>query len=376
VQIILFHTLMLAAVFLLVRRAWKQPLTWSRLVRFSIYGLGCAMALSLLTGVFIEREAAGQRFAEALFFTGGTFLCLLASPFSRYSGVLGSAQTPEYRLNGERWASTTALLCGMAAILVGAYSLYYEPWHLTVKTYTVETDKVRHPFRIVVLADIQTDQFGDYERNMFQTVKQLDADLILFAGDYVQYPNGRMREGGTDFQAFLIEAGLEAPLGVIAIDGNHEQYRPNWRVMFDGTGIQTIPPNGTFSVVLRNIEDEIRLTLLPLSESQRPLVRLPDVEGRFHVLCGHDPSFAGGRPGADLLLAGHTHGGQVCIPGFGPIITLAKGLPRHLGKGRSDRNGSTLIISNGVGHERGFAPRIRFCSPPQIVVVDVVPISK
>jgi predicted MPP superfamily phosphohydrolase len=74
-----------------------------------------------------------------------------------------------------------------------------------------------------------------------------------------------------------------------------------------------------------------------------------------------------------LCVAGHTHGGQVNIPGFGPPITLSR-VPRWLAAGGlHQRKGAWLLVSRGVGMERSNAPRIRFNCRPQLVVVTLVP---
>jgi hypothetical protein len=72
----------------------------------------------------------------------------------------------------------------------------------------------------------------------------------------------------------------------------------------------------------------------------------------------------------DLARAGHTHGGQVALPFFGPPITLSR-LPRRYAGGLNDYQGIPLHVSRGVGMERGTAPQIRFLVPPEVCVVDV-----
>ena len=96
-------------------------------------------------------------------------------------------------------------------------------------------------------------------------------------------------------------------------------------------------------------------------------------EGPYHIVLGHRPDYALGRIDADLLLAGHTHGGQVRLPFVGPLLTLSR-LPRSWAVGRSELpGGQTLYVSRGVGMERGGAPRIRFLCPPELVVIDILP---
>ena len=90
-------------------------------------------------------------------------------------------------------------------------------------------------------------------------------------------------------------------------------------------------------------------------------------------MIGHNPNFALQRPDADLYLAGHTHGGQVVIPFIGPLITFSD-LPVDQVAGRTDfTNGSTLIVSRGIGLERYDAPRLRFLCRPEVAVIDLLP---
>ncbi len=96
---------------------------------------------------------------------------------------------------------------------------------------------------------------------------------------------------------------------------------------------------------------------------------------RFSILVGHNPNFALEEPAADLYLAGHTHGGQVVLPFLGPLITFSD-LPNAQVAGRTDfPNGSTLIVSQGIGMERYDAPRLRFLCPPELVVIDLMPMD-
>jgi hypothetical protein len=96
---------------------------------------------------------------------------------------------------------------------------------------------------------------------------------------------------------------------------------------------------------------------------------------RFHLVLGHSPNFALGRVEADLLVAGHTHGGQVRLPLVGPLITLSA-VPRSWAAGLTELpGGGQLLVSRGLGMERAGAPRLRFLCRPELVVIDLIPDS-
>ena len=75
----------------------------------------------------------------------------------------------------------------------------------------------------------------------------------------------------------------------------------------------------------------------------------------------------------DLVISGHTHGGQVSIPGFGPPMTLSN-VPRVVAAGGLHVvDGHPVYVSTGVGLERGQAPQLRFNVRPSVALLTIVP---
>ena len=93
----------------------------------------------------------------------------------------------------------------------------------------------------------------------------------------------------------------------------------------------------------------------------------------MRIVFGHQPDYViplSAATRVDLALAGHTHGGQVALPLFGPPYTSSP-LPRRYAGDLHDYHGTLLHVSRGVGMERGPAPQMRFLVPPEICVLDL-----
>ncbi len=261
-----------------------------------------------------------------------------------------------------------AVLPATAALLLGGlgyYAFHVEPYRLEVEHFAVASEKLAKPLRVVVVADLQTDVFGAYEKAALDRVMAEHGDLILFTGDYVQQNDPAEHLAlRAAIRSYLQEIHLQAPLGVYAVRGDVE--RDDWAELFAGL------PVATFEQTTRIELPELTLTALRSRDSRNHLARIPPSE-KFHLVFGHAPDFALDQPPADLLVAGHTHGGQVRLPFFGPPITFSN-VPRAWAAGMNEiAPGRYLVVSRGIGLERGEAPRLRFLCRPEIVVIDLMP---
>jgi predicted MPP superfamily phosphohydrolase len=257
-------------------------------------------------------------------------------------------------------------ILGSVIMLVGLDAFLIEPSWLEVTTYSLASNKIKKPFSIAVVADIQTDRVGGYERNVLSRLKGLDVDMILMPGDYVHAHDAmKQQQVISELRDCFQDVNLGADLGVFATRGNVDDI--NWSRLFEGLPV-------TMFANTRSVDiGEVRITGLNLYDSFNPHLKLPQTE-RFHIVFGHAPDFALGDTGSDLLVAGHTHGGQVRLPILGPILTFSQ-VPRSWAAGMTKiGQDSTLVVSRGIGMERGLAPRLRFNCRPELVVINVVPV--
>lgn len=253
----------------------------------------------------------------------------------------------------------------LAAInaLIAVDAFLIEPRWLEVTTTAVPVTNPPEPLRIALVADLQTDRIGPHERAAMDAVRAANADLVLFAGDYVHIRDDAAayeREAAA-FPALV--SGLTPRLGAYAVEGDVDH--ADWPRLFAGTGITAVTTSTTFALA-----PGVWLTALTPDDSRSPNPPVPKRDGT-HLVLGHAPDYALAAPPADLLLAGHIHGGQVRLPGIGPLLTLSR-VPRAWAVGLTALpGGGHLYVSRGVGLERRNAPRLRFLCRPEVAILEL-----
>jgi predicted MPP superfamily phosphohydrolase len=267
--------------------------------------------------------------------------------------------------NRSRTLSCLCIVPGICLLLVGLDAFFLEPHSIEVTHISIPSPKLQKPIRIAVVADLQTDKLRRYEEHVFELVAAERPDLILLAGDYLHIWNRtEYVTAKAELNALIRRAHLEAPLGIYAVRGNVDW--DDWTTLFAGLPIETFITTSS-----RDLGPVI-LTGLTLNDSSNPALSV-SAQDKFHIVIGHSPNYSLGQVEADLLIAGHTHGGQVRIPLFGPVFTLSQ-VPGSWTSGVTlIAPGRRLIVSRGIGMERGNAPRMRFLCRPELLILDLAP---
>jgi hypothetical protein len=308
---------------------------------------------------------------------GFTFLRFLAQGLFGETLVLGGLLSALLLAGGPRGLG--ALGAVLAFSLLGVYVEAYhrEPTDLQVRAHVVELGRFpERPLRLLHMSDIQTSGIGPYEERVVSEAVAQRPDLIVLTGDYVQPRLSPTRSRATaDLRPLLRRLAAAAPLGAYAVRGDVDV---DWPRVFEGTGIRPLSGEsirmeapGSRSLTLVGLTSGMSRGNEPLA-LEKLLSEAPVADVR--IVLGHNPNFVanlvdlGAKP--DLVLAGHTHGGQVVLPFFGAPYTKTN-LPRRYASGLHDYKGLALHVSAGVGMERGAAPQVRFLCPPEICLLEL-----
>lgn len=284
--------------------------------------------------------------------------------------------------------------------VIGIDAFWIEPHALQVKKLEITTERVTQPVRIVFMSDIETDCPDAYTRRILKTMQAQKPDLFLFGGDYIQYsrssiiqegslfaiyqpqlPRSRARDLRKEFNVLLKEMNFHAPLGCFAVSGSPRDLRFE-PILFQNTGITLETETRTLS-----LGRDLYLTCLnpvdcQYSDQAEFLTADQRKENRFHIILGHIPDFVMNYPQTDLVLAGHTHGGQIRFPWIGALTSQTLRFPRKWASGHrivtspDGKSRFDLIVSNGAGLEAGGSPRMRLLCRPDIWVIDLKPKSE
>jgi len=266
------------------------------------------------------------------------------------------------------FAAITLFLAGVAF-----WAFLIEPGRLVIHQQTIQIDnwpKQLDGLRVVVLADIHVDNWfiNDKKlRTIVERTNQLQPDLIVILGDYMS-GDGWVRSH-VDPEIFgAVLKDLRAPLGVYSVLGNHDWWYGGMRVRrgLEQNGIKVLE-NESAQVNARGTS----FWLVGLADLWTRPQRIDDAvapipEGQPLIGLTHNPDIFPNVPQrVQLVLAGHTHGGQVRFPFIGPVIESSDYGDRWV-RGHVFEDNHHLFVTTGIG--TSIVP-VRFGLPPEIVLL-------
>lgn len=184
-------------------------------------------------------------------------------------------------------------------------------------------------FRILHLSDLHLDMDRETTHNLIAAVREVDYDVCVMTGDY------RANTCGDSEPAMALMAQLHAHLksSVYAVLGNHDSIVSVAKM--EGLGIRLLMNESAVierdghSIGIAGVDDG---HYFQLDDADKALAGIADQP--LKLLLSHTPETyrSAAAAGADVFFCGHTHGGQICLPGGVPVI-LESRCPRSLGKG-------------------------------------------
>ena len=271
-------------------------------------------------------------------------------------------------------AAALLLVAGFVAALAG-YGYFEATRDPVVVRYSVGLAKWpagAPPLRVVQMSDIHVawpDMPLDRVARIVEQVNALKPDLVVITGDFV---GGKIfdRRVANLNQALAPLLKLRARYGIVAVRGNHDS--PYWTpIVFARTPIRMLQDRwiAVGPITLAGVDD-ITSWLHPVVAMKRAVAGAPS--DRPLVMLSHEPDFFQWLPKpVDLLISGHTHGGQIKLPLIGARSTGMAYVDAHL-RGLYAEHGQHMIVSSGIG--TSIVP-LRIGVPPEVVVITLGPVG-
>ncbi len=275
-----------------------------------------------------------------------------------------------------RWRFAIALGLFEALYWLNVYAWLVEPNMLVVRRVEIVSQHWRGaPITIAALGDTHVSSpHVDVARmgRIVQRVNKLHPDLVVLLGDYAGSHEPEAQRRGIEQSEVLggiaTFAMLRAPLGVVGVIGNHDSWYGRQFVAraMEEAGIAAL---WNRNVIIRRAGGAFAIAGLADEDTGDPdFSRALDGAGGLDTLViSHSPDpFAEMPTGPALMLAAHSHCGQVTIPFLGrPILPIRR---KQYACHRVDEKGRVMYVTAGIG--TSILP-VRFLNPPEIVLVTV-----
>jgi len=277
-------------------------------------------------------------------------------------------------------------------IIVFSIVLLLFAWFLSLENNSLNVTRIEikheavpvkfNGYKIVQISDLHGKMFGSDQGDLVAAVKKANPDLIVVTGDLID------RRDYDDNPGIMLLERVEDVAPTYFVTGNHEWWSGRFNALEEklvasgvavlrGDHVKIERDNQSLFVV--GIDDVAKYFDAPdfgdsVEARNRAVIRelAKATEGitreDFTILLAHRPENMSiySDFGMDLILSGHTHGGQVNLPFIGALVAPDQGFFPKYSAGVYEEDGSTMIVNRGLGSS--IFP-VRLLNRPEIVVV-------
>jgi predicted MPP superfamily phosphohydrolase len=277
------------------------------------------------------------------------------------------------RIRGQlnRWIRLGGAVAVVIA-LVGIWGTHIEPnWLRTDRVALIAP--VTQPLTIGVLADLQTPNIGSHEQRAIDALLAEQPDIVLIPGDLFQGPYETIVFARPGFVRLLQQLTDQVELvAIVSGDADRDDMVAEIAAL---SGVLFVENQVTELTVAGQPVRLAGVSVANRRERLDTLASLQQPTDALTILLAHRPGVVYDLSAADvdLIVAGHTHGGQISVPLFGPPVTLSS-VPRSVAAGGLGVvDNYPIYVSTGVGLERGTAPQVRLGVRPSVGIIEVLP---
>jgi len=273
------------------------------------------------------------------------------------------------KLKTKKIAKLTSIIVGIIIVLIHIISMLTLDKQIEYKEITFQSPKISAEmdgYRIAFICDTHTTNAQELE-DVVTKLNDLEIDLLLLGGDYTT------RVAKTDFTMEILSQ-IETVDGIYGIEGNHDKYV----VLFEAMEKYSIQPLSNSGVYIR---DNLYIAGVEDLWNRKPDIQMAVGEADtsdFVILLAHNPdvTMLQNTEKIDLILSGHTHGGQVTLFGiWAPALELRGFVTDFRQRFKSgwakSRDGVSVYISNGTG-KASYSKAPRIFARPQVIIVNLI----
>lgn len=253
----------------------------------------------------------------------------------------------------------------ISVFILVLWSRYISTKGLVVREYAVINEKLPesfHGFKIVHFSDLhyKTTIYEDELKKLVESINQINPDIVVFTGDLMDKFSDYNEEDVNILSSYLNK--IDASIGKYIVKGNHDYSSIYFDAVIENTDFvflknssDLIYYNGNTPIYLVGLDDNL--------ESNIDLSIINNEQNYYSILLSHEPDVYDKVKdyNFDLMLAGHSHNGQIRLPLLGAIYKV-NGAKKYYDE-HYKLNNTELFISGGLGTSKY---KFRFLTKPSI----------